>query len=206
MLFLPQPTADGNRLFSRNTVNGKADRSQCKSQNVTQKPTSHLQRLTSCVSLPPTSIRPSGQKPRHQPRHLPSSLMSHIQPFTMSCLLHVPKRHSLPFPSSPSPPPWSFTVAQPHAHRTVSCAQWQPFHSSPSVCITIPAAQPGPQDPSVPPAPATSWGTLTRPLLAHVSHFWTTSTEGRAPGSPLLPGERVKHEKTPRISSQQSRC
>lgn len=113
MLFLPQPTVDGNRLFSRNTVNGKADRSQCKSQNVTQKPTSHLRQLTSCVSLPPTSIRPSGQKPRHQPRHLPSSLMSHIQPFTMSCLLHVPKQHSHPFPSSPSPPPWPFTVAHP---------------------------------------------------------------------------------------------
>lgn len=47
LFFLTQPS-----LCYTNVVNGNADRSWFKSQNVTRKPTSHLQQLTSCVLFP----------------------------------------------------------------------------------------------------------------------------------------------------------
>lgn len=58
---------------------------------------------------------------------------------------------------------------------------------------------------AAPAALATLWGTLTGSLLSYTSHScWAVSTEGKAPGPPLLPGQGRKDEKTLRISSKQN--
>lgn len=74
------------------------------------------------------------------------------------------------------------------------------LQGSPLAGIKIQPAWPGPRLPG----PAAPWGTLTRSWLAHTRHSWTTSTEGRAPGPPRLPGKREKVEKTRSISLQLS--
>lgn len=71
-------------------TNGEADRYQCKSQNVTQKPISHLQQLTSWISLP---------------THFHQAFWPETQesPFTPLLPAHVPHSALRYVPSRPCP-------------------------------------------------------------------------------------------------------
>ena len=180
--------------------NGEADKSQCEVPEAYFTPTA-ADDLYLAPHPPPSSILA-----RHPAPSLTPPLLPHVPHSALHPVLS-PLRPKTAFTSLLSTSiPTSLLLRRRSAICTLDHVM-HPVVTLPWLTTSLhpnPSAQPGSRDPSVPLTPATSWVTLTRSLLAHVSHSWTTSSEGRAWGSPLLPGERVKDEKTPRISSQQS--
>jgi hypothetical protein len=86
LLLLPQPPVQG-QSFLQKYGEWRRDRFWCKSEDVTQKPISRLEQLTSCIKFP-TNLHHSLQS---ETLLTPSLLMPHIHSFTMICPFYLPK-------------------------------------------------------------------------------------------------------------------